>query len=97
MSGVNAYGFKIFKTHRLLRNQSKRNVKRKAKKMKHSIVEGRMTVEKAEQILNSWLGHANHACSYHFIQRLIERNPYIYMNHKGVLKIAIEEVYNAVS
>lgn len=85
--GVNAYGFKIHKTHRLLRNQSKRNIKRKAKKMRLSLIEGRMTVEKAEQILNSWLGHADHGCSFNFIERLIERNPHIYRNHKGVLKI----------
>lgn len=93
--GVNAYGFKIHKTHRLLRNQSKRNIKRKAKKMKNAIVEGRMTIEKAEQILNSWLGHASHGCSFNFIERLIERNPHIYKDHKRVLKIN-EGVMNSV-
>ena len=85
--GVNAYGFKIYKTHRLLRNDSKKKIKRKAKKIRRLIEEKKMTVEKAEQILNSWLGHANNGCSHNFIQGLIERNGYIYMNNKGVLKI----------
>ena len=85
--GINAVGFKIHTTHRLLRNDSKKKIKRKAKKMKHLIEEGNMTVEKAEQILNSWLGHAKHGNSYNFIKRLIERSDYIYINSKGVLKI----------
>ena len=56
------------------------------------IREGHMTVNKAEQILNSWLGHANHASSYNFIQSLIKRNDFIYLNNKGVLKIDIRKL-----
>lgn len=85
--GVNAYGFKIYKTHRLLRNDSKKKIKRKAKRMRITLTEGRMAIEKAEQILNSWLGHAMHGSSYNFIQRLIERNDYIYLDHKNILRI----------
>lgn len=76
--GVNALGFKIWKTHLLLRNRSKRNIKRKTKKMGPMIADGRMTSEKAEQILNSWNGHASNASSNNFIDRLIERHPWIY-------------------
>ena len=85
--GVNAIGFKIHATHRLLRNDSKKKIKRKAKKMRRLIAEGRMTVEKAEQILNSWKGHAGHGNSYNFVRRLIERNDYIYLDQKGRLKV----------
>lgn len=85
--GVNAYGFKIYKTHRLLRDDSKKKIKRKAKKMRRLIAEGLMSVEKAEQILNSWLGHAQNGSSRNFINKLLERNDYIYMNTKGILKI----------
>jgi len=88
--GVNAYGFKIYKTHRLLRNESKKKIKRKSKKMRRLIIEERMTVNKAEQILNSWLGHAKHANSYNFILRLVDRNDYIYMNNKQTLKVDVE-------
>ena len=85
--GVNAIGFKIHTTHRLLRNDSKKKIKRKSKRFPDSIAEGRMTIEKAEQILNSWLGHAEHGNSYNFIQSLLARNDYLYLNHKGVFKI----------
>ena len=90
--GVNAVGFKIYATHRLLRNNCKKKIKRKAKKMRHLLEEGKMTVEKAEQILNSWLGHAKHGNSYNFIRRLIGRNDYIYMNRKGVLKVDTKKI-----
>lgn len=91
--GVNAYGFKIYKTHRLLRDDSKKKIKRKTKKMPRLIVEGKMTVEKAEQILNSWLGHAKNGNSFNFIRSLIARNSFIYLNNKGVLKVNLKEVY----
>lgn len=85
--GVNAIGFKIHPTHRLLRNDSKKKIKRKTKKMKPLIENKRMTIEKAEQILNSWLGHSSHGDSYNFISKLINKNNHIYMNDKEVLKI----------
>ena len=88
--GVNAYGFKIYKTHRLLRNDSKKKIKRKAKKFRRLLVEEKITVEKVEQILNSWYGHAKHGDSYNFIKRLIERNDYICMNGKEVLKVNVD-------
>lgn len=60
------------------------------------ICEGRMTVEKAEQMLNSWSGHAKYGNSYNFISKLINKSRFLYMNNKGVLKInhkKLKEVY----
>lgn len=85
--GVNAIGFKIYSTHRLLRNDSKKKIKRKAKKFRPMLINEEITVEKVEQILNSWLGHSKHANSYNFILSLVDRNNYIHMNNKGVLKV----------
>lgn len=85
--GVNAYGYKIYRTHRLLRDDSKKKIKRKAKKFPRLIQEGKMTVLKVEQILNSWMGHAMRGDSHNFIIRLIKNNPYIYINSKGTLKV----------
>jgi len=90
--GVNAIGFKIYTTHRLLRNSSKKKIKRKAKKMRHLLEEEKMKPEKAEQILNSWKGHADNGCSYNFIEKLLERNNHIYMNKKGVLKVDMSKL-----
>ncbi|MFW6015058.1 MAG: reverse transcriptase domain-containing protein [bacterium] len=88
--GINTVGFKIHATHRLLRNKSKKKIKRKCKKMRKLIIDGDMTKEKAEQILNSWKGHADHANSYNFIQSLLEKNDYITMNDDNVFKIDIK-------
>ena len=46
-------------------------------------------MEKAEQMLNSWLGHAMSACSYNFVQKLLREHDFLTMNKKGVFKIRI--------
>lgn len=85
--GVNAIGYKIYSTHRLLRNDSKKKIKRKARKFPKLYQEGKISIEKIEQILNSWLGHAGYASSYNFIESLIKRNDYIYISNEGNLKV----------
>jgi retron-type reverse transcriptase len=84
--GVNVVGFKIYATHRLLRNDCKKRIKRKVKAMPRLISEGKLTVHKAEQMLNSWKGHAEHGNSYNFIQKLLKDNNFLYI-HKGNIKI----------
>ncbi len=90
--GINGVGFKIHTTHILLRNDSKKRIKRKAKSTRWLISEGKMTAEKAEQMLNSWKGHADFACSYNFIERLIKRNDFIYKDKNGKLKVNIKKI-----
>ena len=85
--GVNSIGFKIHPTHRLLRNDCKKKIKRKIRKMPHLISEGHMTVEKANQMLRSWTGHAQHGCSRNFIQSLLDRYQYLSVDGKGLLTI----------
>ena len=51
-----------------------------------------MTVEKAEQILNSWKRHANYACSYTFIKKLINKYEFLYMGSKDTLKVDISKI-----
>lgn len=94
--GVNVVGYKIYSTHMLLRNDSKKKVKRKIRAMPKLIVEGRLTVKKAEQMLNSWGGHAEHADSYNFIVSLLERFDFLYLDKKGKLRIDKEVIYGAV-
>lgn len=81
--GVNAIGFKIHPTHRLLRNASKKKIKRKVKAIPNLVNNKKVKPIKIEQILNSWLGHANNASSYNFIKSLVEKSEYIEMqDHK---------------
>lgn len=85
--GINTVGFKIHPTHKLLRDDSKKKVKRKARKIAALIGSGRMTPNKAEQMLNSWKGHADNGDSYNFIKKLLSRNEHIFMTDKGTFKI----------
>lgn len=89
--GVNAYGFKIYRTHRLLRNNSKKAIKRKIKKMPYLINEGKLPITTANTMLASWAGHAKHASSRNFIKSILKNRPYI-MLENDVLKINEEEI-----
>lgn len=84
--GVNAIGFKMHPTHKLLRDDSKKKIKRKAKKIRQLLILNKMKPEKAEQIFNSWMGHASHANSYNFISKLLSSNDYIYRVN-SILKV----------
>ena len=88
--GVNTVGFKIHTTHRLLRNESKKKIKRKIKKFPRLLSNEEITKEKIEQIINSWYGHAKHADSQNFINKLLDTNDYIYQDDKGSLKVRKE-------
>ncbi|MFP4457915.1 MAG: reverse transcriptase domain-containing protein [Clostridia bacterium] len=95
--GVNAIGFKNYPTHKLLRNRSKRNIKRKARKLERLLIQGKVTCEKVEQIFNSWKGHADSGCSHNFIKKLVNKHNYLIINNKGVFKVnkkaLKEEIY----
>lgn len=58
--------------------------------MRKLIIEGDMTKEKAEQILNSWKGHADHANSENFYRYLENRFDYIYRDENESFKIKEE-------
>lgn len=90
--GVNVLGYKIHATHKLLRNESKKKVKRKLKKMKYLIRDGRLTVDKAELMLNSWKGHADHANSNNFIKSLTTKYDFLKLKDNK-LKIKEDEIF----
>jgi hypothetical protein len=76
-NGVNAYGFKIWTTHRKVRDQSKRAMKRRIKAMDHKVRSGKMNKKDVQQAVNSWLGHARHSNSYSLARRIFRRYKYI--------------------
>lgn len=61
--GVNTIGFKHYTTHRLLRNDSKRKIKRKIRS--HQL--GNIDTNKMIQMYRSWIGHAKNGNTYNFI------------------------------
>lgn len=88
--GVNMVGYKIYKTHRLLRNDSKKKIKRKLKKMPRLIRDGKMTKEKAEQMINSWKGHAQNCNSANFILKLFKKHEFLKTDKNGSIKLKEE-------
>lgn len=93
LQGVNAIGYKIKPTHMLLRNDSKKKLKRKIRAMPKLIREGRMTISKAEQMLNSWKGHAEHANAENFIKSIEDRFDFIFIDHKRKLRVNSEVIF----
>lgn len=94
--GVNMVGFKIHPTHRLLRDDSKRRIKRKLKKFPRLIKESKLTIRKAEQMINSWLGHAKNACVLNFMKYLVKRFAYLdfsIIRSKWNIKLIEEALY----
>lgn len=85
--GINMVGYKIWPTHMLLRNSSKKRIKQKLSKFKDLLINGKISKEKVEQILNSWKGHADHASSENFYQYLENRFDYIYRDDENTFKV----------
>lgn len=75
--GVNAYGFKIWTTHRLLRDKSKQAMKRRIKRMDEKLKAGEMTEKAVIQAVSSWLGYARWSCSFNLCKKIFAPYPYI--------------------
>lgn len=76
-NGVNAYGFKIRTTHRLVRDQSKRAMKRRIKAMDRKLKARIIRKQDVQQAVNSWLGHARHSNSYNLAKKTFGKYSYI--------------------
>lgn len=68
--GVNFCGFRIWKTHRLLREQSKKKMRRKLKIFENLYKENKVDLDYIVVCINSWLGHAKHCNSYNLVNKL---------------------------
>lgn len=75
--GVNAYGYKIWTTHRLIRSDSKNNMKRKMRKMEYKRKKGELDIAAIQQSAASWIGHARHSNSFNLCKKLFAEYPYI--------------------
>lgn len=75
--GVNAYGFKIYTTHKKVRDQSKRAMKRRIKAMDRKLRNNELELHDVKQAVNSWLGHARHSNSFLLAKKIFAPYPYI--------------------
>ena len=69
--GINYCGFRIWKTHRLLREQSKKKMKRKLKNFQKLYKKGKIELPYITACINSWKGYAKHANSYNLVNKLL--------------------------
>lgn len=70
--GVNFCGYRIWKTHRLLRIQSKKKMKRKLNNFEKLYKKDKIELEYILTCINSWRGHAKHCNSYNLQNRIFE-------------------------
>ena len=80
--GVNFCGYRIFTTHKLLRINSKKKIKKHVKHWNHLYSTGRLNVYNTMQSLNSWLGHTRHCDSFK-LQHKILNNCNFLVNDKS--------------
>ena len=80
--GVNFCGYRIFTTHRLLRLNSKKKIKKHVKNWNRLYSTGRLNVYNTMQSLNSWLGHTRHCDSFK-LQHKILNNCNFLVNDKS--------------
>lgn len=69
--GINFCGFRIWKTHKLLREQSKKKMKRKMRTFQKLYAKRKIELSYITACINSWKGHAKHANSYHLVDTML--------------------------
>lgn len=68
--GVDFLGFRIWKTHRLLRKRSVVGIRRKLIAFQTCYAKGEIGQEKIQASITAWLGHARHANTYTLQKKL---------------------------
>jgi hypothetical protein len=76
--GVNFCGYRIFTTHRLLRLNSKKKIKKNVKKWNVLYAKGKLDIHSATLSLNSWIGHSSHCNSYKLQNKILNSCNFLY-------------------
>ena len=71
--GVDFCGYRIFPTHRLLRNSNKTKIKNSIRHWNILYRKKQLDLDYALQSFNSWYGHASHCNSFHLINKMVNR------------------------
>ena len=79
--GVDFCGYRIFPTHRLLRNNSKKKIKKKVKQWNYEYSQNKLDYYKILQSINSWRAHVSHCNSYKLEQKILNSCKFLYDNH----------------
>lgn len=68
--GANFCGYRIWATHMILREQSKKSIKRKMKSFQKMYKEGKIEIKDITRCVMSWCGHVKHCNSYRLICKI---------------------------
>lgn len=71
--GVNFCGYRIFSTHLLLRNNSKKKIKNNVRIWNKKYYQNKLDILKTLQRINSWLGHSSHCNSYNLQNKILQQ------------------------
>lgn len=94
--GVNFCGYRIFPTHRLLRTNSKKKIKKKVKKWNEKYADGILDIHQTFQSLNSWKGHASHCNSYELQQKILHSCNFIHFDSPHTYALREQELINLI-
>lgn len=94
--GVDFCGYRIFCTHRLLRNNSKKKIKNKVKKWNIDYSNNKLDFKNTLQSINSWLGHSSHCNSYKLQNKILNNCNFLFTNstYSHIERNFIEDISN---
>ena len=76
--GVNFCGYKIYKTHIMLKKENKKKIKNKIKKWNKLYYNKKLDLKNTTIKLNSWIGHAQNADTFFLVNKMIRRCEWLY-------------------
>lgn len=79
--GVDFCGYRIWTTHRTLRNSSKTKINRKIKAWNNQWKDKKINFKLTMQSLNSWLGHIKHCNSYKLKLTTLKKCDFLYTDY----------------
>jgi RNA-directed DNA polymerase len=68
--GIDFLGYRIWRTHRLLRKRSVRDMRRKLRRFERQYAAGEISRGRITASIQGWLGHARHADTYNLRRQL---------------------------
>ena len=93
--GVNFCGYRIFATHRLLRLNSKKKIKKNVKKWNILYAQNKLDIPHTMQRINSWIAHSSHCNSYHLQNKILNSCDFL-VNSKNS-ENTINELINLIN
>lgn len=91
--GVNFCGYRIFTTHRLLRIDSKKKIKKNVKHWNKLYNKNKLDIHQTILSLNSWLGHSSHCNSYKLQTKILKNCNFLYLENTDYSNIENELIY----